>query len=55
MQFTKAEEYGTLGVLYLAEKNSPGVTPLSEITSWSRGVQVKSFRIYPVSYLIAPI
>ena len=32
MQFTKAEEYGTLGVLYLAEKNSSSVTPLSEIS-----------------------
>ncbi|MCK4631640.1 MAG: Rrf2 family transcriptional regulator [candidate division Zixibacteria bacterium] len=32
MQFTKAEEYGTLGVLYLAEKKSSSVTPLSEIS-----------------------
>ena len=32
MQFTKAEEYGIFGVLYLAEKNSSGVTPLSEIS-----------------------
>ena len=32
MQFTKAEEYGMLGVLYLAEKNTGAVTPLSEIS-----------------------
>lgn len=32
MQFTKAEEYGILGVLYLAEKDEPKVTPLSEIS-----------------------
>jgi Rrf2 family protein len=32
MQFTKAEEYGMLGVLYLSEKNSSTVTPLSEIS-----------------------
>jgi Rrf2 family protein len=32
MQFTKAEEYGMLGVLYLAEKPSESVTPLSEIS-----------------------
>lgn len=32
MQFTKAEEYGMLGVLYLAERNSSSVTPLSEIS-----------------------
>lgn len=32
MQFTKAEEYGMLGVIYLSEKNSSGVTPLSEIS-----------------------
>ncbi len=31
MQFTKAEEYGLQGVLYLAEKDHQGVTPLSEI------------------------
>ena len=31
MQFTKAEEYGMLGVLYLAEKNNGSITPLSEI------------------------
>jgi Rrf2 family protein len=31
MQFTKAEEYGILGVLYLAEKERAAVTPLSEI------------------------
>lgn len=32
MQFTKAEEYGILGVLYLAERNDSAVTPLSEIS-----------------------
>lgn len=32
MQFTKAEEYGILGVLYLAERNDAAVTPLSEIS-----------------------
>ncbi|NOY88654.1 MAG: Rrf2 family transcriptional regulator [FCB group bacterium] len=32
MQFTKAEEYGLLGVLYLAEKDQLSVTPLSEIS-----------------------
>ncbi len=32
MQFTKAEEYGMLGVLYLAERDSALVTPLSEIS-----------------------
>ncbi|MEW5993397.1 MAG: Rrf2 family transcriptional regulator [Candidatus Zixiibacteriota bacterium] len=32
MQFTKAEEYGMLGVLYLAEQTSKKVTPLSEIS-----------------------
>ena len=32
MQFTKAEEYGILGVIYLAEKGSNTVTPLSEIS-----------------------
>ena len=32
MQFTKAEEYGMLGVLYLAQKNDSSVTPLSEIS-----------------------
>lgn len=31
MQFTKAEEYGVLGVLYLAEKEKNSVIPLSEI------------------------
>ena len=31
MQFTKAEEYGILGVLYLTEKDRQSVTPLSEI------------------------
>lgn len=32
MQFTKAEEYGMFGVLYLAEKDRALVTPLSEIS-----------------------
>lgn len=32
MQFTKAEEYGIFGVLYLAEKDRTVVTPLSEIS-----------------------
>ncbi len=32
MQFTKAEEYGIKGVLFLAEKAKNSVTPLSEIS-----------------------
>jgi Rrf2 family protein len=32
MQFTKAEEYGILGVLHLASKESGQVTPLSEVS-----------------------
>ncbi len=32
MQFTKAEEYGMLGILYLAEQDRAHVTPLSEIS-----------------------
>ena len=32
MQFTKAEEYGMMGVLYLAEKDRDSITPLSEIS-----------------------
>ncbi|MFQ5452574.1 MAG: RrF2 family transcriptional regulator [Candidatus Zixiibacteriota bacterium] len=32
MQFTKAEEYGMLGVLYLASKGMKSITPLSEIS-----------------------
>lgn len=32
MQFTKAEEYGIFGVLYLAEQPAGKVTPLSEIS-----------------------
>lgn len=32
MQFTKAEGYGMLGVLYLAEKERNIITPLSEIS-----------------------
>ncbi len=40
MQFTKAEEYGIFGVMYLAEKNSSQVTPLSEI-SQAQGIPEK--------------
>jgi len=40
MQFTKAEEYGLLGVLYLAAKNSDSVTPLSEIAE-AKGIPEK--------------
>jgi Rrf2 family protein len=36
MQFTKAEEYGVQGVLYLAEQNSGKITPLSEISDACR-------------------
>ena len=32
MQFTKAEEYGILGALHLASKESGQVTPLSEVS-----------------------
>ena len=32
MQFTKAEEYGMMGVLFLAERDRELVTPLSEIS-----------------------
>ena len=32
MQFTKAEEYGIFGVLYLADREGTPVTPLSEIS-----------------------
>ncbi len=32
MQFTKAEEYGMFGVLYLAEQDTNKVVPLSEIS-----------------------
>jgi len=32
MQFTKAEEYGVLGILYLADKGTTEITPLSEIS-----------------------
>jgi len=32
MQFTKAEEYGVLGVLHLAEKGQTAITPLSEVS-----------------------
>lgn len=31
MQFTRAEEYGVLGILYLADKGTTDITPLSEI------------------------
>lgn len=33
MQFSKAEEYGMMGVLFLAKKNHDVVTPLSEISA----------------------
>jgi len=32
VQFTKAEEYGLLGILYLADKDENIITPLSEIS-----------------------
>jgi len=32
VQFTKAEEYGLLGILYLADKEPNIITPLSEIS-----------------------
>jgi Rrf2 family protein len=32
MQFTKAEEYGILGIQYLAEQDKGVITPLSEIS-----------------------
>ena len=32
MQFTKAEEYGVFGILYLSQKDTSEVTPLSEIS-----------------------
>jgi Rrf2 family protein len=32
MQFTKAEEYGMFGVLYLADRDRTTITPLSEIS-----------------------
>ncbi len=32
MQFTKAEEYGILGVLHLASQDNGSVTPLSEVS-----------------------
>ncbi len=32
MQFTKAEEYGIFGVLYLAQQPAGKITPLSEIS-----------------------
>ncbi len=32
MQFTRAEAYGMLGIMYLAEKDMDIVTPLSEIS-----------------------
>ncbi len=40
MQFTKAEEYGMFGVLYLAEKDHATVTPLSEISE-TQGIPEK--------------
>jgi Rrf2 family transcriptional regulator, iron-sulfur cluster assembly transcription factor len=40
MQFTKAEEYGIFGVLYLAEQPKGRITPLSEISE-TQGVPEK--------------
>lgn len=40
MQFTKAEEYGLMGVQYLAEKDPTHVTPLSEISE-AKGIPEK--------------
>ena len=40
MQFTKAEEYGVHGVIYLAEKDRSVVTPLSEISD-AQGIPEK--------------
>ncbi len=40
MQFTKAEEYGMLGVLYLSEKKLGSITPLSEIAE-AKGIPEK--------------
>ena len=40
MQFTKAEEYGVHGVIYLAEKDRSMVTPLSEISE-AQGIPEK--------------
>lgn len=40
MQFTKAEEYGVFGVMYLAQKDSNQITPLSEI-SQAQGIPEK--------------
>jgi len=40
MQFTKAEEYGIFGILYLAEQPTGRITPLSEISK-TQGVPEK--------------
>jgi Rrf2 family transcriptional regulator, iron-sulfur cluster assembly transcription factor len=40
MQFTKAEEYGIFGVLYLADQPPDRITPLSEISE-TQGVPEK--------------
>jgi Rrf2 family protein len=40
MQFTKAEEYGIFGVLYLADQPADRITPLSEISE-TQGVPEK--------------
>ena len=40
MQFTKAEEYGVFGVLYLADKDRTTITPLSEISE-AQGIPEK--------------
>ncbi|NMC44648.1 MAG: Rrf2 family transcriptional regulator [candidate division Zixibacteria bacterium] len=40
MQFTKAEEYGIFGVVYLADQPADRITPLSEISE-TQGVPEK--------------
>jgi len=40
MQFTKAEEYGIFGILYLANQPAERITPLSEISE-AQGVPEK--------------
>ena len=40
MRFTKAEEYGVFGILYLSQKDNSQVTPLSEISE-AQGIPEK--------------
>ena len=40
MQFTKAEEYGMLGILHLASKDPRAITPLSEVSE-AKGIPEK--------------